>query len=393
MHECIYYCQIQTRKDNSDLKKDLCLNTHQVGKPMRINLSAYLEAHKNNRSVATFKRRIKRLKEAGFISSNQEDFDTWGINRKKRSDVLVSGDFLLIYDGLNTDFQPYTRFFCETDLLALNNVKSSFCTTVSGSRLPQEQKNRIMDVHNVDKGVSSGNESPILPEQNLIPDTTTKQGDPDQESKRNLEKFAQKSTEQSVPTPAPQEPEQGSARKSDENTQKADTLAALKLSFARTFYIYLVQKLFTNHDIYHGETQKAIDYLVQTYFSTVTSDQHARIMLKKYKTRVDMAASYIKRKNFDFSNIYPCAYLAVKNPKGFAATKAWYDTRISYKAAQAKQKQEYDRQLEEKKVMQQLQQNFTDKPDLSEVNRAMAFLAAKLPHKQNEYMQFVDNQQ
>jgi hypothetical protein len=394
MHECIYYAQLSINIDSNLLRKDGCLNTHKLGNPIRINLSSYLESEKNIRSISTFKRRIFRLKKAGFITSEQEDFDRYRINKSRRSDVLINPEFLLIYDLSNPDFQPHSPFFSETDLLALTNVKRSKCHTVSGKGLPQEQKNRIMDVDNVNqKGVPTHrDESPTLPEHDLIPDTTTKQGDPEQESKQKTENFAPKSTPETVNTAAPQPPEQGSARKSEENTQKADTLAALKLSFARTFYIYLVQKLFIHHDIYHGEAQKAIDYLVQTYFSTVTSDQHARIILKKYKSRVDMAASYIRRKNFDFSNIYPCAYLAVNNPKGFAATKAWYDTRLSYKTAQAKQKQEFAKQLEEKKVMQQLQQSFTDKPDLSEVNRAMAFLSAHLPHKKTEYMQFIDNQ-
>ncbi|MGQ1786327.1 hypothetical protein [Saccharicrinis sp. GN24d3] len=393
IRKLIKYAAMVIDADRRYLNKDGVSMDYKLGAWEKINLSRFLEAKDFEVHPDTIKRYKKRLIKAGIIKASSADFAEHGRSKKHRSDVLINPDLFLVFDLDNPDYIPTTPFFSETDLLALSNTKSASCVPVSGSRLPQEQNNRIMDVDTVDKGVSSGNELPTLPEQNLIPDTTTKQVDPDQENKRNLEKFAQKSTEQSVNTPAPQEPEQGSARKTVENTQKADTLAALKLSFARTFYIYLVQKLFTNHDIYHGETQRAIDYLVQTYFSTVTSDQHARIMLKKYKTRVDMAASYIKRKNFDFSNIYPCAYLAVKNKKGFAATKAWYDTRISYKATQAKQKQEYDKQLEEKKVMQQLQQKFTDKPDLSEVNRAMAFLSANLPHKQNEYMHFVDNQQ
>ncbi|MBR8534400.1 hypothetical protein KDU71_02425 [Carboxylicivirga sediminis] len=395
MHECIYYGQIRLNIDNRELRKDFCLNTRNIGEPLRINLSAYLEANKNIRSVDTFKRRIKRLKEAGFISSKQEDFDKHGISKTRRSDVLINPEFLLIYDQANPDYQPYTSFFSEADLLALTKMKSANCPTVSGKGLPQEQSNRIMDVDTVDeKGVTNHrDDSPMLPEQNQLPDTTTKQSDRIQESKQKSEKNAQNPTPETVHTAAPQPGEQSSARPAEENAQNTDSLAEMQLSYARTFYIYLIQMLFSKHEIYHGETQKAIEYLVQTYFSGIESEHQARYRLKVYKTRVDMAASYIKRNNFDFSNIYPCAYLDVKNKKGFAATRDWYDQRLSYKAAQAKQKREFAKQLEEKKVMEQLQKQYSDMPTLAEVNRSMAFLAAHMPHKKTEYVQFVHNQQ
>nr|WP_321405842.1 hypothetical protein [uncultured Carboxylicivirga sp.] len=391
MHECIYYAQITLNKENRFLRKDHCLNTRQIGTPVRINLSSYLEANKNIRSVDTFKRRIKRLKEAGFISSKNEDFAQYGMNKSRRSDVLINPEFLLIYDQSNPDFQPFTSFFSETDLLALIKVKSANCPTVSGKRLPQDQSNRIMDVDNVDKGVLT-DKQPSLPEHDLTPDTTTKQAGREQKSKQKIEKNAQILTPESVNTAAPQPQEQSSARTAEENAQNTDSLAEMKLSYARTFYIYLIQKLFTTHNIYDGETQKAIAYLVQTYFSTIKSEHQARYLLSVYKKRVDMAASYIKRKNFDFSNIYPCAYLSVKNPKGFTATKQWLHDNLGYKAAQAKLKQEYAKKLEEKKVMQQLQNQYNEKQSLAEVNRAIAFLNANLPHKTNEYVQFIDNQ-
>jgi len=391
MHECYYYGQINLRKDTFGLKKDGCINTQPADMPIRINLSAYLEAHKNNRSVATMKRRIKRLKEAGFISSKKEDFERWGISKKKRSDVLIMGDFTLIYDNANPDYQPISPYFSETDLQALNKMKGANCTTVSGSRLPQEQSNRIMDVDNVDKGVLT-DVQPSLPEHDLTPDTTTKQAGLDQKNKQKFEKNAENVTPESVNTAAPQPQEQSSARPAVENAQNTNSLAEMKHSYARTFYIYLIQKLFATHNIYDGETQKAIAYLVQTYFSTIKSEHQARYLLSVYKKRVDMAASYIKRKNFDFSNIYPCAYLSVENPKGFTATKQWLHDNLGYKAAQAKLKQEYAKKLEEKKVMQQLQNQYNEKQSLAEVNRAIAFLNTNLPHKTNEYVQYIDNQ-
>lgn len=338
---------------------------------------------------------LDRLEKVGVISRNSDLFNQ-EVGRSRivtfrRKEVLINPDFLLFFDCSNADFTPTSPHLEATvNRTIQKDTKKSFRTVqVSGKK---NSNNRIMDVDNSNlKGVSSRNNSPILPDQNLTPDTTTKQVTPVDDSKQNKEEFAQKTSEKPVKTQETKTPEQGSARKIEEEAQNTDTLAVLKLEFARTFYIYLVQHLFSNHKVYAGEAQKAIAYAAKTYFSTVSSREHAEFLLKSYKKRVDLVASYIQRKNFDFSNIYPCAYLNVNNKKGFATTKEWLEVSHSYRQAKEERKRQYAAQMKEKEVMEQLMEQYSDTPSFAEVNRSMALLGKYLPHLQNEYMQFVDS--
>ncbi len=456
MHECLKYVQSVLRQMFKGLTKEGELKVYK-GEPIRINLSTRLEDHKTLLTHKTYQRYKKRLQTAGFLTSKQEDFDKYGIRRRRRSDVLIMPEFLLIYDISDSDYQPHSPYFTENDLNALKlrrkargkkNKKGTDCPSVTGigNLKEPDPNNRIMDVDNVEKGVPCGHELPKIPEQDLLPDTPTKQGAQDSNSnKKNVKKITPPPP-QTVTSTAPPTPEQGpggaraeiSAPEIIENSQKlinvtdsasisgsepddlgglkaeiesepvqdpgveggpieksaqsAENVRDLRWSYARTFFIYMAGKLFTNHEIYKGEAQRSIEYITKTYFSTVTTEHEARYFLSRCKHRVDLAASYIRRNRFDFSNIYPYHYLNVNNKKGFVATKKWQQDSSSYRKGREERRRLYDKMMQEQAELKMWQDRYMDQPTVSEVQRAMTHLSDNLSHLQEKYKQFVDNQ-
>jgi len=174
-------------------------------------------------------------------------------------DIHIQADFLLVYDSNKPEYSPRSRY------VTLDGLRAK-CTLVP---VTGTKENKIIPVDDVKK-----------PE---LHQNTTKHED-------------------RMRLPA-----------------KEQRVAA----YSNIFYSYMVAKLFSNHNIYPVEKERAVEYIKENYFNQIQSNADGDKVLANLKWRVNAAKSYICRNNFDFSNMFPRRYLDVHNKKGFSATNEW----------------------------------------------------------------------
>jgi hypothetical protein len=364
------------------------------GTHVKVNLNRFVLANEIRRSPDTIKRYKKRLADAGAILWKQEDFDKLNINKGARNDVLINPDFMLIYDRFNPDFQPTSPFLSETEIQGLRNKKSANCIPVTGTvTLPDQRNNKIMAVHDVEKGVKQElDESTRTNPNKTITRTPPKLNDQGPEMQENSPKNAEKNAE----TPEKNK-NKSSARKlgpvdNSKAPRKRDKVADLKRMFALELYALMVRFLFKDHNIYKGEARQAVNYIEKVYFSTLRDQAHGEHMMKCYSWRVAKAADYIQKHNFDFSNIYPVHYLDSHNKKGCAATYTWYHKHRATEALKAKNRVVNSQKLLEKQLLQQAIDRVKENPSLYTFRQTMQEVQSKIPNLSPHFVEAVSQQ-
>jgi hypothetical protein len=390
--ELVFYAHIVVERDSKLLREDGLFEI-KPGSFVKVNLNRFVLANEIRRSPDTIKRYKKRLADAGAILVSQEDFDKHKINKGGRNHVLINPDLMLIYDRFNPDFQPTSPFLSETEIQGLRQKKSANCIGVSGTvTLPDQINNEIMDVQNVDKGVNQIDNSTRTNPNKTLPEATPKLNGGGAEMQGNSHENAEKSAE----TPQ-QNPNKSSARKLeavDNSTppRKRDKVADLKRMFALELYALMVRFLFKDHNIYKGEARQAVNYIEKVYFSTLRDQEHGEYMMKCYSWRVEKAADYIQKHNFDFSNIYPVHYLDIHNKKGFAATYTWYHKHRATEARKAKNRIVNGQKLLEKQLLQQAIDRVKENPSLYTFRQTMQEVQSKIPNLSYHFVEAVSQQ-
>lgn len=102
---------------------------------------------------------------------------------------------------------------------------------------------------------------------------------------------------------------------------------------------FMIAVLFKDKLIYQAEREKAYTY-AQAYFNNYSSSMDCQKALINYRERVRLVERWLeKHPEFDFSNIYPAAYLNPDNTKsGFTNTRIWLKKDIEYRHLQYKQR-------------------------------------------------------
>lgn len=395
--ELVFYAHIVVERDSKLLKED-GLTEIKPGSYVKVNLNRFVLANEIRRSPDTIKRYKKRLADAGAILVKQEDFDKHSINKGGRNNVLINPDLMLIYDRFNPDFQPTSPFLSETEIQALRDKKSANCIGVSGTvTLPDQRNNQIMDVQNVEKGVTHERDESTRTNPNItLPEATPKLNDRGGEMQENSTENPEKNAETHVNNPNKRE-QKGSARKLEpvDNfpaPRNRDKVADLKRMFALELYALMVRLLFKDHNIYQGEARQAVNYIEKVYFSTLRDQEHGEHMMKCYSWRVAKAADYIQKHNFDFSNIYPVHYLDIHNKKGFAATYTWYHKHRANETRKAKSRIVNGQKLLEKQLLQQAIDRVKDNPSLFTFRQTMKEVQSKIPNLTHNFVEAVSQQ-
>jgi hypothetical protein len=358
------------------------------------NRRKQLIGHINKQSKTTIKRLIERLEEAGLVKTvNNEEFEALSGMPGKWNDLLINPELILIYDAQNFDFEPSSPWLTDTEKCGLQKKKHPSCTTVSSNSTLQESiKNEIMPVQNVEKGISHPVDGLLESDGNItLPEATPNLNGNQGENQTKQAGGAQKNTKKTQKTDLEPEQQSNPGRENqgipNPEPSKADILTERRHLLSLELYNFMVQNLFKTHEIYPAEATRTVHYLGKTYFKPVTSDEQGDWLLKLYKWRVKQAASYIDRKNFDFSNIYPYAYVNINNPKGFTATKAWYEKSVKDTQRKAKARELHKKDLADKQTLHQAIDEYQQNPTLRTFNRITKRLNDSNPHL---YEQFID---
>ncbi|WP_075603098.1 hypothetical protein [Saccharicrinis aurantiacus] len=367
---------------------------------VKVKLSKYLEANKieNKRHTDTIKRYMNRLVRAGAIVKSEEDFEAKNKVKTHRNEVLINPDLLLIYDGADDEYSPFTPFFTETDYQQVWNKKTTNCRGVS-SKVPllDSNKNEIMNVETVDKGVSPAVDGKQLNYSNKTKlDATPKQAENQHNSNSRRGKNSAKDEE--MRSENPKDPNKGLARAAaveipedvryqaaqiKKREQKEDRLREVAVDL----YCLMVQMLFKHHNIYQAEATMSIEYIAKMYLGTAQSEAELAEFARIFKWRISKAASYWNRHGYDTSNIYPMKYLNVSNKKGFAATKAWYYKDVSDRKRKAAIRQADIQKREEQQIIDKLMGIYEDsKQSFAVFNDHKHWLGQYYPHLLNAYL-------
>jgi len=394
-HELVFYAMIVIARDAKMLlAEDEQLCTVDSKHYVRVNLNRFREANKTRCHPDTIKRYKKRLIEAGVIFASSEKFREFKVPKTHRSDVLINPDLLLIYDRFNKDYQPESEFLTATQIQELREMKRANYIGVSSTVTKLESSNNVIrDVDNVDKGISHPvddlQKNKNIPEQEATPKqlAETLENKPiaaenEPKCEKNTHALAG-NKEQEVPAGAE------SPEKTQKSTQATDNLTEMKRNFAIELYIYLVEILFKYHNIYPAEATKTINYISNTYFSTLQSENHGKAMLKAYRWRVDAAAAYNVQHKVDFSNVYPSRYMNVNYQYGFVHTKAWRDKNLNDRRVKEERDRKNQIVLAEKLAFEQAVKQYKSNATPKQYVELQAWFSDKYPHRLNDFANFV----
>ncbi len=323
-------------------------------------------------SGATVCRHINRLEDAGVLAKI-------GHGTRRPFELLINPDFLLIFDYNDEQYSP-SSCFLETENKEPQGQLRSNCTHVSCKPDPF---NKIIIA--VDNSTDKAKNCVPPSGDNLKEQTgannwnTRKQENPEEKSKQNFESFSSQ-----LKSPLEQKKEKSCAKK--EKKGEEQTLGQFRRSLAQRMYLMMVQLLFKYHNIYPTEKENAICYIEQVYMSQVQDGPSGIRTLGHYRWRLLKAASYITRKNYDYSNVYPMHYLNVNNPTGFAATKAWA-ARAEKESRKKKIKRITDnRNLTDRKKLEKIIKKFNGHPNLSTYQTCEMYIKQNIPHLFAEFV-------
>ncbi|MBN2649343.1 MAG: hypothetical protein JXR50_06345 [Prolixibacteraceae bacterium] len=394
LQELIFYAHIIIERDAKLLREEGLTDGVTPSSWIRVNMNRFILSRELHRSPDTVKRYKRRLAEAGAILTSQEDFDRVGINRGSRKHVLINPDLLLIYDRFNPEYQPTSPYLSETEIRAIREKKGANCIGVTGTvTLPDQGNNEIMPVETVQKRRSAEAEHKTGSYRiTTLPDHPPKlNAGPDHQKScakkgRKIAKNSSSEPQNPIIEARPGENSPEIEEKTPQASKKQDKLAELRRSFAIELYALLVHFLFRNHSIYAGEAKKAIAYIENVYAANLVNEEQAREWMKGYKWRVEKAAEFISRNNYDFSNVYPLHYLNVNNPKGFTATKAWLSKHREDLIRKARMQTINRQKLLEQQILKEAIGKYREFPTMQIFRQQMAIVQDKIPHLYNDFM-------
>ncbi len=335
-------------------------------------------------SPGSVKRHLNRLEEANIITTCPNDFMRL-IGREKRwNEILLNPDFLLIYDYGNSEYIPTSPYLDETEKQGFQKEKNANCRGVSSvSTLLDSKRNEIRDVDNSQIIPTTYSTDQVNRQVPLLDSTPSKKPmENARENARKKENF--EPAPEKIPNRVDKPAIHGVLR--SKYSKATQDLAALRRGLAVDLYIFMIQFLFTKHNIFPEERAGAIEYLETVYFSTVTDSEHGKFLSERYKWRVNAAKRHIDRHKWDFSNWYPQKYLNVSNKKGFANTLNWIKRSEGEHQERFRKRLATYKSLKDGEVLQKAVNNYKAAPTSANFVRKTEDLKNTYPHLLPEFI-------
>lgn len=155
---------------------------------------------------------------------------------------------------------------------------------------------------------------------------------------------------------------------------------------------YMLQMLFPNHKHYKGAVLNALDYAAEVYYTGCKTVSELNNRQSVLLWRVDAAARWAKRTNFNFENIYITNYLDINNRKsGFVNTLKWWKKHKEYQdkkrriAAHKKRKTDMQKLSVVINKLDTLYIQGNTKEVVKEYIRAEGYVKRNIPHLANDF--------
>ncbi len=340
-----------------DMSKPYVLRTN------RIELTCFYTKRKDPRTMHNYR---QRLMDAGIITNKQwhgarEDFE-----------LHINPNFLLIHDYSDENYipsSPYLREKTETENRgSQEGMWKSFppipCNTRSFNNSIIGKGDFLTKIKSSDS-LNGKKEIPSLNENELQEHPKTEKSPSGLQGKK----------------------EKSCAKKEKSCAKKEKSPRELYLiGLATVFYQYMIEKFMYKNVINPAQKEKAIQYLVDVYFSGTEGMTENQIWknywLYNYKLRLDMVADYVKRHDVNTEFWFPTKYLDVNNPKGFASTKKWLENARKEAAKRAIEKvtrDPKDRKLTDEEKFRNVLKLFSKKRNLIYLNKCESYVKKVIP--------------
>ena len=320
---------------------------------------------RTGKDASTVYRNIQRLMDAGIILAK--------IGHGTRADyeLHINPTFLLIDD--------YMQSQNAHEIEAAERGLAAKCKPIKNNK--NILNNIIIPVNAVDKsgvGLAPNHLQENRQEQLQEHGRTSKLLDEVQHENQSFSAKTQEKQEQETP-----------AERYEKRLAKVEEVKKL---MATWFIQYMLQMLFPTHKHYKGAVLNALEYAAEVYYTgckTVTELNNRQSVLL---WRVDAAARWAKRTNFNFDNIYITTYLDINNRKsGFVNTLKWWKKHKDYQNKKRKLAIDKKRKTDMQKlsaVINKLDAIYLQgntKEVVKEYIRAESYMKRNIPHLANDF--------
>lgn len=315
--------QKKMRAENKAVEGSPKLCAIDPNKPYIVTRSKHVLAKINGVSPDTAKRHIKRLCIAGVISTDCSDFIKHYGRKKRRGEILINPDFLLIYDAFELNYVPVSKFL-KTEKCGFQPQNDANCPGVSSIGPFQDSiKNNKGTVDDVEKGVDSVDgfkNTGVKPCHEAKP-SKSKVPAKQQQNQEKAQNLGSCTTE----SPKIQETRLQEHKSSARRPENVDNFAEKRLKYVDLFWNLLVKYLFDKTKFYEGEKINALKIIEKKWFKGVDSEERAEIIINEYRERIKLVVEQKRKGNYNLTYNFPTNYLNPDNPKGFTATKKWLE--------------------------------------------------------------------
>lgn len=369
VHRQIYYTLVRLSKKNIEINNKLLANSPLKAiennlaykiKTNRKDLSKF--AFNGEKDVSSISLYISRLVDAGVIQSS-----TWH-GAKNDFDLYINPDFLLIYDYSKEKYTPTSPYLIEKSPTENRGAQGGLLLKSE----PVPDVSRLINNSTITIGVEKTFNKSYPEHSGNISGNTPQTGLKKEENKEEKEKSC--------------------AKKEKEDRRKT----YLRL-MARLFYQYMIEMLFKEHTINPTHATKTIDYIETMYFSgqkfmngEITEKGIENLWEKQYKPRLDMAASYVKRSNYDMQYQFPLHYLSSENTKGFAATKKWKISSDNHAAVREVVKVANSRKLSDTDKLHNMVRLFSKHRNVEYLNICISYVRNTIPQFEKDFKYMIN---
>jgi len=324
-------------------------------------------ARRSQKSESAIYRQILRLMDAGAI------VDKVGHGTHADFELLINPILLPISDFANEQFDPLAAITAYTQLQAPHEGLRAKCTPIGKDQnilnngiIPEQKVESALPTTCLEQTGNTyrntGSSAKPVPTPPDIPAQINTGSEINTASKINT---------------GPDGEGRGEASYSDRLRQHAERTRR----FAVMFVEYLLKMLFASHNIYPAERRRAYE-VAEYYFRNCQTTAQCNMAFDIYRQRVDLAATYIARKNFDFSNIYPAHYLDPDNRTcGFGQTEQWLHKLRKYKEF----KQRCNKSRKEEAILQKTLVKFYQLPTIANYMSAQSYIRTYVPNKIDDF--------
>lgn len=312
-------------------------------------------AKRSRKSESAIHRQLLRLEEAGIIMMRKFH----GVNRN--FELLINPEFIIISDLANLEFDPLLSKPENTQNKASKRGLRAKCSPYTN--LQEPDNNKIMAVDSQEGALraeatpqtpqgaffgipacrnnTTGDKTNINSNGNIGENTLSRDeclsffyrnsGVQTQVKEWNKQgKTTLSLSDRIIPPVAPAPHAEIIGKQHHKNT----------LLYTDWLIKYAISKLFSSHTHYRPAIAAAFEMVAAHYWNRCITSQDFENSFTIYRWRIDAAARYAARTNFNLSNIYLTTYFDPNNMNGcsFARTRSWYVNARKFKTKRTENK-------------------------------------------------------